>query len=106
MAAMVGQVALLVWAYMTAWFVVALALRRNDVADIGWGPGFIVIAWWLLLRSDPQPPRLWIAALLVTRCGGFAWRGISRPAIEGSPKTTVTPNGARSGADGSSPAPT
>ncbi len=69
LAAIVGQVALLVWAYMTVWFLVALALRRNDVADVAWGLGFIVIAWSLLLVTDPRPPRLWIAAVLVTVWG-------------------------------------
>jgi len=30
--------------YASLWFLVALRLRRNDVADIAWGPGFIVLA--------------------------------------------------------------
>ncbi len=79
LAALVGEVALLVWAYMTLWFVVALVLRRNDIADVAWGLGFIAIAWWLLLRSDPQPPRLWIATVLVTVWGlRLAWHIWSR----------------------------
>jgi len=79
LAALVGEVALLVWAYMTLWFALALALRRNDIADVAWGLGFIVVAWWLLLRSDPRPPRLWIAAVLVTVWGlRLAWHIWSR----------------------------
>jgi steroid 5-alpha reductase family enzyme len=34
--------ALVIFVYMTCWFFVALALKRNDVADIAWGMGFIV----------------------------------------------------------------
>ena len=30
--------------YASLWFLVALKLRRNDVADIAWGAGFIVLA--------------------------------------------------------------
>jgi steroid 5-alpha reductase family enzyme len=30
--------------YASLWFLVALRLRRNDVADIAWGIGFIVLA--------------------------------------------------------------
>ncbi len=30
--------------YMTLWFFIAQALRRNDIADILWGTGFIVTA--------------------------------------------------------------
>jgi steroid 5-alpha reductase family enzyme len=30
--------------YETLWFLVALKLRRNDVADVAWGAGFISIA--------------------------------------------------------------
>jgi steroid 5-alpha reductase family enzyme len=78
-AALLGELALLVWAYMTVWFLIALALRRNDVADVAWGLGFIVVAWWLLLRSDPRPPRLSIATALVTVWGiRLAWHIWSR----------------------------
>jgi steroid 5-alpha reductase family enzyme len=35
-------VAGIIGVYMTAWFVVALARKRNDVADTAWGIGFIV----------------------------------------------------------------
>jgi steroid 5-alpha reductase family enzyme len=30
--------------YASLWFLVALKLRRNDVADIAWGAGFIILA--------------------------------------------------------------
>lgn len=37
--------AITLWGYMTLWYLVALAKRRNDVADIAWGLGFVLIAW-------------------------------------------------------------
>ena len=30
--------------YASLWFLVALGLRRNDVADVAWGGGFIILA--------------------------------------------------------------
>jgi steroid 5-alpha reductase family enzyme len=35
--------ALVVLAYMTAWWLASLALKRSDIADIAWGPGFPLI---------------------------------------------------------------
>ncbi|MFZ5535800.1 MAG: DUF1295 domain-containing protein [Patescibacteria group bacterium] len=37
--------AITLWGYMTLWYLIAIANRRNDVADIAWGMGFILIAW-------------------------------------------------------------
>lgn len=31
--------------YMSCWFIVSLLKKRNDVADIAWGLGFVVMAW-------------------------------------------------------------
>ncbi len=36
---------LFVLAYMHLWFVFAVWKKRNDVADIAWGVGFVVLAW-------------------------------------------------------------
>jgi len=36
--------AALITLYASLWFLVALKLRRNDVADVAWGAGFIVLA--------------------------------------------------------------
>ena len=30
--------------YMTVLFVVSVIIKRNDLADLGWGPGFLVVA--------------------------------------------------------------
>lgn len=35
---------ILVWMYMTIWFIYALIKKRNDIADIAWGLGFIMVA--------------------------------------------------------------
>jgi steroid 5-alpha reductase family enzyme len=55
--------------YMTAWFFVAQAWRRNDIADILWGTGFIVTAITAMIVSDGITVRGLLAALLVTLWG-------------------------------------
>jgi len=43
--------------YMTAWFFIAQVTRRNDIADIAWGPGFIVTAITAASFVDSITPR-------------------------------------------------
>lgn len=38
-------IALSVLIYMTAWFMLAVLLRRRDVVDSAWGLGFVLVAW-------------------------------------------------------------
>ncbi len=71
--------ALLVLLYMCAWAVAALAARRNDLADVAWGPGFIALAAWLLLREGaPLSARQWAATALVTLWGVRLARHVAR----------------------------
>lgn len=37
--------AVILLGYMTAWYVIALIFKRNDLADIAWGLGFVLVAW-------------------------------------------------------------
>ncbi len=32
------------WGYMTLWFLISLIRRRNDVADVAWGLGFVLLS--------------------------------------------------------------
>ncbi len=47
MAGVLLQIGLLVWIYATLWFVISLLTRRNDVADIAWGLGYVVVCLYL-----------------------------------------------------------
>lgn len=40
-----GILLAVLFAYMNAWFIISLVRLRNDVADVAWGLGFILIAW-------------------------------------------------------------
>lgn len=37
--------ALILLIYMSMWFIISLLKKRNDVADIAWGLGFMLMAW-------------------------------------------------------------
>ena len=55
--------------YMTVWFVIAQALKRNDVADIAWGIGFIIAATSAIFFTDRITWRGLLVFLLVTLWG-------------------------------------
>lgn len=44
--------ALTLLGYMSFWFIVSVIKRRNDVADIAWGVGFVLIAWFSFYLSS------------------------------------------------------
>lgn len=56
------QASLLILGYATLWFIVSLIKKRNDVADIAWGLGFIVLCLFGLLTQ----PLGSISALIYT----------------------------------------
>ncbi len=46
---------LIIVVYASAWYGIALFLKRNDVADIAWGLGYILICVFLLLTHHASP---------------------------------------------------
>lgn len=44
--------ALALLGYMTVWFIISIIKKRNDVADVAWGLGFVLIAWLSLFLSS------------------------------------------------------
>lgn len=59
--------------YMTAWFTTSVLFRRNDVADIAWGLGFIVVSW-LGFTIGPKTDRSILVSILITLWGvRLAW---------------------------------
>lgn len=52
--------ALVLLGYMSFWFIVSIIKKRNDVADIAWGLGFVLLAWLSFFLSG-----FFIKALLV-----------------------------------------
>jgi steroid 5-alpha reductase family enzyme len=60
-----GLASLVIFFYMTALFVLALIHRDNSIADVAWGPGFILVAWTTLSIGGSFTLRQLIAATLI-----------------------------------------
>lgn len=64
----------ILFCYMTGWFVVSIFQKRNDVADVAWGLGFVVLAWASLFLSSSQSMRGVVVVGLVSVWGiRLAW---------------------------------
>lgn len=49
------SVLLVLWGYMTFWFTLSVIRKRNDIADIAWGLGFVLVTGIAyLLNSAPS----------------------------------------------------
>lgn len=65
-----SSVALAVAAYMTAWFIFSVIRKRNDVADIAWGLGF-VLASAVAYVQNPRPGNISRISLVLTTIWGL-----------------------------------
>lgn len=61
-------IARILFGYMTLWYIIGLKLKRNDVADIAWGLGFVSLAWISLIITGVSL-RNSIVTLLITIWG-------------------------------------
>jgi len=67
------------WGYMTLCFLISLLLKRNDVADVAWGLGFVLLAWTSFFLSGSSGARGLVAGILVSIWGlRLAWHIHSR----------------------------
>ncbi len=65
---------LILFVYMSLWFVFSLIKKRNDVADVAWGLGFVLITWASFFLSDDSGVRGILVGLLVSIWGlRLAW---------------------------------
>ncbi len=60
---------LVLWLYMTSWFLVSIIKKRNDVADVAWGLGFVLLTWISFLISDNDSVRPLLVNLMVSIWG-------------------------------------
>jgi steroid 5-alpha reductase family enzyme len=71
--------AVLLFLYMSLWFVISLIKKRNDVADVAWGLGFILVAWTSFFLSGNSGARGLLIGALVSIWGlRLAWHIHSR----------------------------
>lgn len=59
----------ILFAYMNVWFFVSLIKRRNDVADVAWGLGFVLLAWISFFLGNGRTVAGALACVLVTIWG-------------------------------------
>ncbi len=59
------EVTMGIWVYMSVGFVVSLVLRRNDIADVFWGPGFLLIGALTAFRAGEPNLRGWLVLSLI-----------------------------------------
>lgn len=70
---------LILFVYMSFWFVVSLIKKRNDVADVAWGLGFVLMAWSSFSFFDYSGIRGIIVGVLVSIWGlRLAWHIYTR----------------------------
>lgn len=49
------DVMLLIFVYFFIFFIVGTLIKNNSIVDMGWGIGFVLVAWFVFLRSESQP---------------------------------------------------
>lgn len=59
--------AFLIWGYMTGWYVVSLLKKRDDIADIAWGMGFILVTIFNFVFNFSS--KLLVSSILVSIWG-------------------------------------
>ncbi len=59
---------------MSLWFIISLLKKRNDVADVAWGLGFVLMTWVSFILSDDSDTRGILVGILVSIWGlRLAW---------------------------------
>jgi steroid 5-alpha reductase family enzyme len=70
---------LVLFLYMSLWFLVSLIKKRNDVADVAWGLGFVLMTWVSFVLSEDSGTRGLLVGVLVSVWGlRLAWHIHSR----------------------------
>ncbi len=60
---------ILIFAYFSVFFVVALIIKNNSIVDIGWGAGFVMVAWYSMVRGGNYTEIGVLTTVLVTVWG-------------------------------------
>ena len=79
LASLLALAAAVIAAYMVGFWIASLLLRDVSIVDLGWGLGFVVVAWSVWLADQPTSPRAIALLALPTfwglRLSGYlAWR--------------------------------
>ena len=70
--------ALIIFLYFFLFFIIGTSLRNNGVVDVGWGIGFVVVSWLMLLLRLPTDFTQMTITILITVWGGRLFLHILR----------------------------
>ncbi len=70
--------ALALLCYMTPWFIISIIIKRSDVADIAWGLGFVLLAWFSFYLSGYSLKSLLVNSLVTIWGTRLAWHIYNR----------------------------
>ena len=77
------MIALALFLYMNIWFVIAVLMKRNDVADIAWGLGFVIMSWIAFSLSQYSERSLLVNGLVTIWGVRLTWhiarRNLKKP---------------------------
>ncbi len=68
-----STLALVLLVYMTCWFIISIIQKRNDIADIAWGLGFVLVAWLSFYLSGFSQKGLLVNGLVTIWGLRLAW---------------------------------
>ncbi len=60
----IGQSALIIFIYATIWFIISIIAKRNDIADIAWGLGYVLLCGFFFFSGNDHPRELLIYLLI------------------------------------------
>lgn len=69
MSIVLKETLILIFSYFSVFFIVALVIKNNSIVDIGWGIGFVLAAWYSLVRAGFYSETGMLLTLLVTVWG-------------------------------------
>ena len=78
MLAVYASVASLLLVYVTGWFILSVYVKRNDVADIAWGLGYILVALFLFLKGYQNTISLILYSLVTLWAIRLSWHIYNR----------------------------
>jgi steroid 5-alpha reductase family enzyme len=55
---------IIIFIYATGWFIAAVIKKRNDIADIAWGIGYIILCIYLFISYPASPVTILLYALV------------------------------------------
>ena len=61
----ISNSAIIILAYFTLWFILSIFLKRNDIVDIAWGLGYVVLVIYYIISTDISSRGILVAILII-----------------------------------------